>query len=106
MTALLDARTLLNRLIIEGEAVLQLRHVDLGEASELLISVNTLRQRPTDRERLIDDHTVIYAQALMFAAKLLAAHQTATRYTLVVAVLIDFLRADFGRAIEQSRGGL
>lgn len=101
--ALDDAGTVLQRLILEGEAVLARRHVAAGDVIELLDAVQTLMAKPADGVRLIDHHTMLYAAALSQAGKHLAEHNDAKarRFARVVGVLIDDIRDDFSRALAQ-----
>lgn len=104
MMAIDQPRSVLLRLIQEGEAILQRRQIDGEAASELCAAVERLRRVPADDARLIDDHTTIYAKALALAGKHFAAHQNerGRRYALVVGVLIDDIRDDFSEAVAQA----
>jgi hypothetical protein len=106
MNALDHDQSLLQRLIIDGEQVLQRRRFDNAQSLQVLEAVKKKREAPfVDGVRVIDDHTMLYASAVSLANKHLNLYdvEKAQKFGRVVAVLIDDIRADFSRAIEQSK---
>lgn len=107
MTAMaLDTnRHVLDLLIQRGATALQRYRLDVAEIENLVAAAEVLRRRPADGVRTIDDHTMLYAQALRLCAKALAEHDNrrSARYGRVVAVLIDDLRSDFSIELDKLR---
>lgn len=101
----IGVRSLLTRLIADGEQVLACRSVPADRLAELLEATVYYLKTPTDTVRCIDAHTHIYAQALERAAYWHANYkpERARAYGRVVAVLIDDLRDDNLKAIEIGR---
>lgn len=96
-------RHVLDLLIQRGATALQRCRLDVEEIDNLIAAAEALRRRPADGIRTIDDHTLIYAQALRLCAKALAVHDNkrSARYGRVVAVLIDDLRADWSTELDK-----
>ncbi|NUU41401.1 hypothetical protein [Tardiphaga robiniae] len=102
----LDHSHLLTRLIMTGEAVLQMRHSSDHEIIiDLAAAIEAEARRPADIERVIDAGTVMCAQAVMQADKLLQSvdRHKAVRFIRVVGVLLPEVRDALGLAIEQRR---
>lgn len=94
-----DVATVLQRLLMAGEAVVTLRDpaIDLKALWEDVIDWH---DKPADRERVVHHYTVACAQAVWRAAE--TRHdRTGDIYRRMVGVLLPEIRADYGKAIWQ-----
>ncbi|MGY3392964.1 uncharacterized protein with HEPN domain [Bradyrhizobium sp. USDA 3311] len=94
-----DVATVLQRLLMAGEAVLTLR--DPGyDCKALHEEVMDWGDRAADRERVVHSYTVMCSQAVWRASE--TRHdRKGDIYRRLVGVLLPEIRSDFGKAIEQ-----
>lgn len=67
--------------------------------------VRAAAQRPSEGNRAIDDHTVLFATAIKLCDKALHTHQrgAATKFIRVIGALLPDIRDDLSRAIENRK---
>jgi hypothetical protein len=95
-----DVATVLQRLIMAGEAVLAMR--DPGDLSELLDDVKGWLERPADRERVVFDYTLLAIHAVHFAADAKRRHiDEHGPYYRIVGTLLPDVRKDCWTAFQQ-----
>lgn len=104
----LDHVSILGRLISEGERAMQVRShhgAELTALADLADRVAAEFDAPTDRERVIDCETMIFATALCAAAERIAQHRRgeAAKFLRVLGVLMPDIRNALATAIEQRK---
>jgi hypothetical protein len=100
----LDHPSLLTKLIIAGEAAVQMRHGLNPEALDDVVHLIKLESRaPIDRARVIGDAIVMCAEAVQAGDRQLRSHDrgAARPFVQVVGVLLPYVRTALEAAIEQ-----